>query len=224
MPTARARPPVPQPSRSAPHPYSRLPLGVSSARARCLACLQHVPVRPSPRPTVRPPYRPVVQLLLSPAHLASRLPVCQLAARLATRSRACQLPRPFVCPYIKRQILKTSLREWQQMWTTTAKGQEYRNTAQRQRDWGPSWKPTKLITGSDQTTTSTIHQLRLGHGYFRSFLLRLPSYDSTQCQCSERVQNVKHLLLGCTLYQDERRHAGITRETTLHSLLFTRGE
>ena len=123
--------------------------------------------------------------------------------------------------YIKRQIQKMSLREWQQIWTTTAKGQEYRNTAQRQRDWGPSWKPTKLITGSDQTTASTIHQLRLGHGYFRSFLIRLPSYDSTQCQCSERVQNVKHLLLGCRLYQDERRHAGITRETTLHSLLFT---
>ena len=70
--------------------------------------------------------------------------------------------------YIKRQIQKTSLREWQQIWTTTAKGQEYRNTAQRQRDWGPSWKPTKLITGSDQTTASTIHQLRLGNGYFRS--------------------------------------------------------
>ena len=79
----------------------------------------------------------------------------------------------------------------------------------------------RALPGSDQTTASTIHQLRLGHGYFRSFLIRFPSYDSTQCQCSERVQNDKHLLLGCRLYQDERRHAGITRETTLHSLLFT---
>ena len=39
--------------------------------------------------------------------------------------------------------------------------------------------------------------------------------------CSERIQNVKHLLLGCPLYQDERLQTGITRETTLHSLLFT---
>ena len=80
---------------------------------------------------------------------------------------------------------------------------------------------TKLITSRDQTTASTIHQLRLGHGYFKSFLIRLPAYDSIQCQCSERAQSVKHLLLGCRLYQDERQQAGITRETTLHSLLFT---
>ena len=68
---------------------------------------------------------------------------------------------------------------------------------------GPSWKPTELITNTGQTTASAIHQLRLGHGYFKSFLTRLPSYDSTQCQCSERVQSVEHLPLGCRLYQDE---------------------
>ena len=123
--------------------------------------------------------------------------------------------------YNKRQIQEVSLREWQQIWTTTGKGREYCDTARRQRDWGPSREPTKLIAGTNQTVASTIHQLRLGYGYFRSFLIRHPSYDSTQCQCSERVQSVKHLLLGCRLYQDERRHAGITRETVPHSLLFT---
>ena len=123
--------------------------------------------------------------------------------------------------YIKRQIKEVSLSEWQQIWTTATKGREYCNIARRQRDWGPNWKPTKLITSADQTTASTIHQLRLGHGYFKSFLIRLPPYESTQCQCSERVQSVRHLLLGCRLHQDERRQAGITRETTLHSLLFT---
>ena len=78
----------------------------------------------------------------------------------------------------------------------------------------------RLGAFTDQTTTvtSTIHQLRLGHGHF---LICLPSYSPTQCQCSERVQSVKHLLLGCRLYQDERRQAGITRETTLHFFLFT---
>ena len=125
--------------------------------------------------------------------------------------------------YIRRQIQEASLKEWQQIWTTAATGKRhgYCNIAQRQRDWKSSWKPTKLITSTDQTTASTIYQLRLGHGYFKSFLIHLPSYDSTQCQCSERVQSVKHLLLGCRLYQGERRQAGITRETTLHSLLFT---
>ena len=37
----------------------------------------------------------------------------------------------------------------------------------------------------------------------------------------EKVQNPKHLLLRCRLYQDERKEVGITRETTLHFLQFT---
>ena len=69
----------------------------------------------------------------------------------------------------------------------------------------------KLITSADQTTASTIHQQRLGHGYFKSFLIRLPPYESTQCQYSERVQSVRHLLLECRLHQDERQQARITR-------------
>ena len=58
------------------------------------------------------------------------------------------------------------------------------------------------------------------YGYFRAFLVRLPNYNSIQCQCSERMQSVKHLLLGCGTYQNEREAAGIARETTLHPLLF----
>ena len=33
--------------------------------------------------------------------------------------------------------------------------------------------------------------------------------------------SVEHLLIGCPLYQDDRRKAGIARDTTLHFLLFT---
>ena len=70
-------------------------------------------------------------------------------------------------------------------------------------------------------TASTIHQVRLGHGYFRAFLIRLPNYDSTRCHFSEQVQTPKHLLLGCPLYREERERAGIHRDTTLQGLLFT---
>ena len=52
------------------------------------------------------------------------------------------------------------------------------------RNWGSSWKPTKLITSTDQIMASAIHQLRLGHRYLKPFLIDLPSYNSTQCQCS----------------------------------------
>ena len=86
--------------------------------------------------------------------------------------------------------------------------------------WVPTWKPTKLPQ-TDPTIASNIYQLRLGHGNFRSYLTRLPNYDSTRCQCSEPDQTTKHLLLGCPLYKEERERAGIERETTLQSLLFT---
>ena len=79
-------------------------------------------------------------------------------------------------------------------WRTTTREQGYCNIARRQRDWGPSWKPTMLIN-TDQTTASIIHQLRLRHGHFKPFLTRLPSYGSAQYQCSERMQGVKHLPL-----------------------------
>src|SRR5258706_12636198 len=40
-------------------------------------------------------------------------------------------------------------------------------------------------------------------------------------QCSEPIQTVKHLLLGCPIYREEKERAGILRETTLQSLLFS---
>ena len=86
--------------------------------------------------------------------------------------------------------------------------------------WVPTWKPTKLPQ-TNQATASTIHQVRLGHRYFRSHLTWHPNYDSTRCQCSDPVQTAKHLLLGCPLYKEDRERAGIGRETALQSLLFT---
>ena len=112
------------------------------------------------------------------------------------------------------------MRAWQQTWQDSSKGSTYCSVSRRQPLWGPTWKPTKLLN-TDQTVASTIHQLWLGHGYFRSFLVHLPQYSSLECKCSERTQDVKHLLLGCPLYQGERQKLGITRGTTLHSLLFT---
>ena len=79
---------------------------------------------------------------------------------------------------------------------------------------------SKLIS-TKQTTASTIHQLRLGHSYFKSYLIRLPNYNSTSCQCSEPRQTVKHLLLRCPIYSREREKAGIQRDQTVESLLFT---
>lgn len=75
--------------------------------------------------------------------------------------------------FIKQEIQQARLREWQQTWQGTNKGSAYCNTARRRPLWGPAWKPTKLQNTSQ--TSSTIHQLRVGHGYFESFLTRLPN-------------------------------------------------
>ena len=155
---------------------------------------------------VRPDVKINIQWVPGHAGVAGNETADGCAAGLPGR---CSDP-PTSLAYIKRQIQEVSLREWQQIETTTVKGHGCCNITQRQRDWGPSWKPTKLITNTNQTTVSTINQLRPGRGCLGSFLIRLPSYDSTQCQCSERVQSAKHLPLGCRLYQDERQQAGIT--------------
>ena len=122
--------------------------------------------------------------------------------------------------FLKRQIQQTGQKDWQQVWRACSSGSSYLTNARQQPLWGPTWKPTKLIT-TKQTIASTIHQLRLGHGYFRSYLTRLPNYNSTQCHCSEPVQTAKHLLLGCPTYREERKRAGIKRDQTLQNLLFT---
>ena len=122
--------------------------------------------------------------------------------------------------FLRRQVQLAGQREWQQVWKTCTTGFSYTTIAKRQPLWVPTWKPSKLIS-IKQTIALTIHQLRLGHGYFKSYLIRLPNYNSTRCQCSEPRQTVKHLLLGCPLYSRERKRAGIQRDQTVESLMFT---
>ena len=120
------------------------------------------------------------------------------AAELTRRSR-----ESFISvAYLKRQIQQAGLQEWKSIWQANHRGSSYCNISKHVALWVSTWKPTKLPQ-TDQATASTNHQLHLGHGYFRSYLIRLPNYDSTRCQCSEPVQTAKHLLLGCPLYREE---------------------
>ena len=44
-------------------------------------------------------------------------------------------------------------------------------------------------------------QLKLEHGYFKSYLKRLPDYDSDKCDCNNiSIQSPAHLLLSCSKY------------------------
>ena len=62
--------------------------------------------------------------------------------------------------------------------------------------------------------------------YVAVYRQKITHYSSTQYQCqnSEEVQSVRCLLpQGCRTFQNERQASGITREATLHSLLFMLG-
>ncbi len=48
-------------------------------------------------------------------------------------------------------------------------------------------------------------QLKLGHGYFKSYLIRLPNYDTKKCNGNcNYTQNPQHLLLNCSHFVTER--------------------
>ena len=48
---------------------------------------------------------------------------------------------------------------------------------------------------------SSYIQLKLGHGYFKSYLKRLPDYNSDKCDCNNQdIQSPAHLLTSCSKY------------------------
>jgi ribonuclease HI len=72
--------------------------------------------------------------------------------------------------------------------------------------------------------TSAFYSIKLGHGYFNSYLERFQKRDSNLCSCY-KVQTPEHLLLQCPLYKTERKQLKQTiqhRPITLLLLLHTR--
>jgi hypothetical protein len=67
----------------------------------------------------------------------------------------------------------------------------------------PQWKASSLRLKKKEW--STIIQLKLGHGYFKSYLQRLPEYESNNCHCHTfQSQSPDHLLFNCPNYNEER--------------------
>src|SRR6266511_977097 len=48
-------------------------------------------------------------------------------------------------------------------------------------------------------------QLKIGHGFFKSYLKRLPNYESAECFYHKNtIQNPTHLILECSEYRADR--------------------
>ena len=111
------------------------------------------------------------------------------------------IPRaPLSYSFLKRELKLRTLEEWEREWTFLPVGRHYIQFQTK-----PKWKPASLRLS--KLEWSTIQQLKLGHGYFKSYLVRLPDYDSDRCtMCrQDQRQTPYHLILQCSAYQNERK-------------------
>ena len=117
---------------------------------------------PNPRSPAQWPIAPATTPVAIPSITPPLRPLYSCSHTSPTNTR-------LLASFLKRQIQQARHRDWQQIWKTCSSGSSNLTTARRQPLWGPTRKPTKLIN-TKQTTASTRHQLRLGHGYLKSYL------------------------------------------------------
>jgi hypothetical protein len=100
--------------------------------------------------------------------------------------------------FIKRKIRESSLTNWNQIFSDSkSKGKHY-----SQFECKPKWKAA--ARKENKQNWSTYIQLKLGHGYFKSYLIRLPDYYSNSCSTCNTKENPEHLLLHCKRYSSIR--------------------
>jgi hypothetical protein len=90
-----------------------------------------------------------------------------------------------------------------------------------------TWKMSRklqLPLGVKRGLASSFYQLKIGHGYIKTYLYRLKHTASNNCQCGQK-ETVEHLLLGCKRLKLARKRLCDSLETralTLPLLLHTK--
>ncbi len=128
--------------------------------------------------------------------------------------------------YLRSQVKKSLLKSWYSHYSSvkTRKGATYQNLSIQ-----PAWKSLNLQLKTSRIVWSSYIQLKLGHGHFRSYLKRLPDYDSDKCDCNGiYIQSPAHLLTSCSKYQMQhskiKKKLSISGDLSLKLLLTTREE
>ena len=67
------------------------------------------------------------------------------------------------------------------------------------------WKPSLILDKiqAKRRISSAFYQLKIGHGYIKSYLYNIGRSSNDKCQCGRR-ETAEHLLLGCPEYRVER--------------------
>ena len=109
-------------------------------------------------------------------------------AKKKTKLQKISLEKYVSLIFIKKKIKKSSLNEWQIEYEKSKKGRYY-----NQFEDIPKWKafPKAL----KKQTWSAFMQLKLGHGYFRFYLVRLSNCSSNRCFICGTKESLKHLIL-----------------------------
>src|SRR5215469_2447888 len=94
--------------------------------------------------------------------------------------------------FLNRKLREKVLSDWLNIWQKTSQSKHY-----KQFDTQPKIKASQIKL--KKLTWATMVQLKLAHGYFRSYLTRLPAYDSEICpNCDSRQKETPyHLLFHC---------------------------
>ena len=74
--------------------------------------------------------------------------------------------------YLGRMVKNQRFQEWQEQWKTSVIGRSYQGS--------PTTKFNPLAKTLSRHQVATLTQLRTGHGYFNSYLQRIPSAEVTQ--------------------------------------------
>lgn len=120
---------------------------------------------------------------------------------------------------LKRKLKERQLLDWQSHWTNSKKkGRTYQNL-----NTFPAWKSINSSIKTSRVVWSSYIQLKMGHGFFLSYLFRLPAYDSNKCDCDDlSVQSPAHILLDCEYYDDFRENWRQKIDVTMSDLLCTK--
>ena len=110
------------------------------------------------------------------------------AAKKGTELQKISLEKYVSLAFIKRKIKESSLNEWQIEYEKSKKGRYY-----NQFEDISKWKAFPKVL--KKQTWSAFMQLKLGHGYFRSYLVRLSNCSSNRCFTCGTKEDPEHLIL-----------------------------
>ena len=116
------------------------------------------------------------------------------AAKKGTELKQINAKRYVSISFIKRKIKESALIEWQEEYAKLEKGRFY-----SQFECSPRWRTYKKTV--KKKVWSAFMQLKIGHGYFKSYLARLPAYTTNRCFICGTKENPEHLILHCKATQ-----------------------